>query len=74
MLTNHPAVAEAEQTVRDHRDRLKAIIIMQIRLFKRDFDELQDDESPEVKAMVATSYRTQLNLYMRTWGEVPDLR
>jgi hypothetical protein len=69
---DHPAVAEAEQVVRDHRDRLKAVMLMQARLFKWDF-ELLDDERPEVIAMVANSYISQLVLYRRTWGETPDL-
>jgi hypothetical protein len=37
------AVAEAEQVVRDHRDRLKAVMLMEVRLFKWDF-ELLDSE------------------------------
>jgi hypothetical protein len=65
-------VAEAEQVIRDHRDRMKAVMLMQIRLFKWDFEQL-DDERPEVVAMVASSYISQLILYRQTWGEAPDL-
>jgi hypothetical protein len=66
------AVAEAEQAVRDHRDRLKAVMLMEVCLFKWDF-ELLDNEPAEIVAMVANSYITQLTLYRRTWGEKPDL-
>jgi len=72
MGADHPAIAEAEQVVRDHRDRLKAVMLMQVRLFKWDF-ELLDHEPPEVVAMVANSYISQVVLYRRTWGETPDL-
>ena len=44
------AVAEAEQVVSDHRDRLKAVMLMEVRLFKWDF-ELLDNEPPEIVAM-----------------------
>ena len=47
-------------------------MLMQVRLFKWDF-ELLDDERPEVVAMVANSYISQLVLYRWTWGETPDL-
>ena len=67
------AVAEAEQVVRDHRDRLKTVMLMQLRLFKWDFEGLRDDERPEIQAMVADSYISQLMLYRKTWGETPDL-
>jgi len=46
------AVAEAEQVVGDHRDRLKAVMLMEVRLFKWYF-ELPDNEPPEIVAMVA---------------------
>ena len=72
MPDENAAVAEAEQVVRDHRDRLKAVMLMEVRLFKWDF-ELLDNEPPEIVAMVANSYITQLMLYRRTWGERPDL-
>ena len=72
MPDENAAVAEAEQVVSDHRDRLKAVMLMEVRLFKWDF-ELLDHEPPEVVAMVANSYISQVVLYRRTWGETPDL-
>ena len=67
MSDENAAVAEAEQVVSDHRDRLKAVMLMEFRLFKWDF-ELLDNERPEIVAMVANSYITQLMLYRRTLG------
>ncbi len=72
MSDENAAVAEAEQVVRDHRDRLKAVMLMEVRLFKWDF-ELLDNAPPEIVAMVANSYITHIVLYRRTWGERPDL-
>ena len=72
MPVDHLVIAEAEETVRAHRDRLKAVMLMEVRLFKRDF-ELLADEPPEVIVMVANSYITQVKLYRQMWGETPDL-
>ena len=62
MPYENAVIAEAEQVVRDHRDRLKAVMLMEVRLFKWDF-ELLDNEPPEIVAMVArTARRPPLDL------------
>jgi hypothetical protein len=72
MPDEHPAVAAAEQVVRNYQNMLRSALLFQIREYKQELDDLADDEPDDIRLMAWDCLQSQIDLYRQILGEDPD--